>query len=322
MADTLRGASVLVTGGTGFLGSHLTRRLVHDGARVHLVARPDSSFERIADLRPLPHSDRLELADTAALDACVRRIRPDVVFHLAGFTSARGRIPLGDTADQLLHRSYEVNLGGTMLVLQAILREAPSSRVIRTGGLAEYGIAPVPFHEDQREQPVSSYGASQVAATYLGQAMARQFGLAVTTVRPALVYGPAQSESFFIPSLIRACLAGRAFDMTSGEQTREFIYVDDVVDALVETALMPGLAGQVLNAGSGKEYRIRDVAELIVHQIGGRTVLRVGRPDAEGADLQRLACDSRLIRQLVGWQARTPLEAGLERTIAWYRSAV
>jgi UDP-glucose 4-epimerase len=286
---------------------------------VHLIARAGSSFERIADLRPLPASTRLELSDTAALDACVRQRRPDVVFHLAGLTAARGPTPQGDAADDLLHRSFDVNLGGTMRVLQAILREAPAARVIRTGGLAEYGTAPIPFHEEQREQPISSYGASQVAATYLGQALARQFGLAVTTIRPALVYGPAQSESFFIPALIRACLAGHAFEMTSGEQTRDIIYVDDIVDALVETALTAGLAGRVLNAGSGKEYRIRDVADLIVHQTGGRTALRVERPAAGGADLQRLACDSQLIRQLVGWQARTPIESGLERTIAWYR---
>jgi nucleoside-diphosphate-sugar epimerase len=318
--ELLRGASVLITGGTGFLGSHLTRQLMRQGARPHLVARPESSFHRLADVHPAPDSTLLELGDADALGACVGRVRPDIVFHLAGTTAGRRSGAQSDTPAAVRSRSYEVNLTGTLRVLEAVMREAPAARVIRTGGLAEYGMAPVPFHEDQREQPASAYAASQVAATHLGQAFAREHGVSVTTIRPALVYGPAQSESFFIPSLIAASLEGRPYEMSSGEQTRDLIFVDDAVDALIRAASATGLSGVVINAGSGREYRIRDVAELIVAQTGGHTVLRHGRAPGDSGDLQRLFCDCERARRLLGWTAVTALDDGLGRTIAWYRA--
>lgn len=319
MKDSLRDAVVLVTGGTGFIGAHLVRRLVADGANVHLLVRPRSHFDRLADVRVSVAHTALELADKPALAACLRGVQPDVVFHLAGVTAGRGTDARLASAAALLEHSYEVNLTGTLHLLLAVAHEAPAARVIRTGGLAEYGNGPVPFREEQREAPVSPYAASQVAATHLGQSVVRQFGLAVTTVRPALTYGPAQSDSFFIPSLILACLEGRPFDMTTGTQTRDFVYVDDVVGALVAAATAPGVAGQIVNAGSGREVRIDEVASLIVRMTGGRTALRVGAQPGRPGDLERLFCDPERARQLLGWVARTSLDAGLERTIAWYR---
>ena len=141
----------------------------------------------------------------------------------------------------------------------------------------------------------------------------------MTTLRLALTYGPAQSETFFIPALIRACFDGWPFEMTQGDQTRDYLFVDDVIDALVQAAVSPDVAGQILNVGSGHEYRIADVAALIVSLTGGTAELRKGRLPA-GTDPIRLACDSTRIQKLLGWDARTSMAAGLEQTIAWYRN--
>lgn len=316
----LRDATVLVTGGTGFLGSHLTRRLAAAGCRVCLATRPESSLDRIRDVSPPPQLVHIDLDRQDSLDACVRAVRPDVVFHLAGLTAARRSIGQGGDSDLGLARSFEVNLMGALRVFQAVASHAPAARVIRTGTVAEYGVGPAPSREDQRGEPASPYGASQLAATHLGEALFRQLGLAVTTARLALTYGPAQSETFFIPALIRACLDGRPFEMTQGNQTRDYLFVDDVIDALVQAAVAPDLGGQVLNVGSGHEYRIADVAALIVSLTGGTAELRKGRlPD--GTDPTRLVCEPSRGQRLLDWHARTPIEAGLEKTIAWYRNA-
>jgi nucleoside-diphosphate-sugar epimerase len=315
---TLRGATVLISGGTGFLGSHLVRRVTGLGARVQLLVRTASSLDRVADVQPVPDFTRIELDDAAGLGACVRAVRPDFVFLAAGSTSDRGRDHSGEAA---AGRSYEANVIGTRRVLESISAEAPAAKVIRIGSLAEYGVGPLPFREDQREQPASPYAASQVAATHLGQALHRQMGLQVATMRVALTYGPAQSTSFLIPSLIMACLEGRPFDLASASHTRDLIFVDDVMDALVAAALAGGLAGEVVNIGSGREYRIGDVAAMIVRLTGAGIELRPSRTAAVGTEVQRLVCDSERARQLLEWQARTPIEEGLERTIAWYRSS-
>jgi nucleoside-diphosphate-sugar epimerase len=268
----------------------------------------------------VPECTRLELSDRAGLEDCVRRVQPDFVFHLAGSTSDRGRDKgCVETAGDRSVQAYDVNLIGALRVLQATASQASSARVIRCGSLAEYGDGPVPFREDQREQPVSVYAASQVAATHMGQAVFRQSGLPVTTVRLALTYGPAQSNLFLIPSLILAGLRGLPFDMTDGTQTRDFIYVDDAVEGLLAVAAAPGLAGEVINIGSGEEHAIGAVAAQIVRLTGGRTQLRLGALVPVEGDLRRLVCDPDLSRRVLGWSAATPLEAGLMRAISWYR---
>ena len=314
---TLQGATVLVSGGTGFLGSHLVRRLSKEGARVHLLLRQESSLTRLSDLRAVPDFSRVELDDAEGLRSCLRNVRPDVVCVAAGSTADRGR---GHPGDQAVHRSYFVNVMGTLHLLQAISFEVPGARVIRVGSLAEYGVGLVPFREDQREEPASTYASGQLAATYLGQSFHRQFGLAITTIRLALTYGPAQSDHFLIPSLIRACLDGRPFDLTSADHTRDLIYVDDAIDALIAAATTARLAGDVVNIGSGREYRIADVAALIVRLTGASIAIRESVTSTDRAGLQRLVCDPARARNELGWSARTPLDEGLQRTIAWYKS--
>lgn len=317
-AMTLQGASVLVAGATGFLGSHLVRRLVSLGARVQILARPRSALDRIADVKPRPPVLRAELSDAAGLATCVRSVRPDIVFLAAGSTSDRGR---DQTAGQAGDESYQVNLIGTHRFLRAIAAEAPRARVIRLGSIAEYGTGPCPFKEEQREQPASPYAASLVAATHLGQAVCRQSGLAVTTLRLALTYGPGQGENFLIPSLISACLDGRPFELSSASSTRDIVYVGDVVDALLASAVADGLAGEIVNVGSGRESVVRDLAATVIGLVGSATELRESaRPPSRG-EPARLVFDPSRARQLLGWQAQTPIELGLERTIAWYRAA-
>jgi UDP-glucose 4-epimerase len=321
MAESLRGVDVLVTGATGFLGSHLTRRLVHDGARVHVFARHDSSFARLADVSAQLTCWTGDLGDGAAIDRCLDEARPRIVFHLAGFAAGRSWHP-GAASDALLATSYEVNVGGTLRLLTAVARNPHGiTRVIRTGGLEEYGRGPLPFREEQREAPISAYSASQVAATHLAEMLHRQLELPVVTLRPALAYGPGQAETFFIPSLIRACLAGSPFEMSAGSQTRDLIYVDDVIEACVRAGTAPGIDGQVINVGSGQEHRIRDIAERVVRLTGGRTALRIGVVTPRGPDLERLVCDPSRAARLLDWQADTLLEEGLTRTIAWHRRA-
>jgi nucleoside-diphosphate-sugar epimerase len=307
----LHGRRVLVTGAGGLIGSRLVPALAAEGADVHRLARPGAS----APLRDDPGDVttwECSPTDPAAVAACLAEARPAVVVHLAGDSAVRH----GGADPEALRRSVEANLVGTLsLVLAAAA--AGTDAVIRAGGLEEYGLGPVPFAEDQREEPVSPYSASQVAATHYCRMLQRHLAPAIVTLRLALVYGPGQSGGFLVPSLVRACLAGEDFELTGGEQTRDIVFVDDVVQAFLAAARRgPELRGEIVNVGTGVERRVLDVAETVVRLTGSRTRLLRGAAPERAVEIERLVCRTDRARALLGWEAVTELDDGLRQTIA------
>lgn len=301
---------VLVTGARGFIGRHLVARLVTEGHEVHALLRPGGA-EAPAGVQVWTG----DLRDTAATAAAVAAIRPRTVFHLSGHTAGRGRLDAEAMAE-----SFDVNVGGTRSLWQAVQAHAPAvTRAVAVGGLEEYGNGPIPFVETQREQPVSAYSASQVAATHVSQLWALAHGLPVVVLRLALVYGPGQASTFLVPALIEACLAGRSFPLTAGTQTREYVHVDDVVEALYRAATAADATGRVLNIGDGVERSVADVARLVATSAGRPDCVELGRRPPRLTEVQRMVSDSTLARQILGWTAATRFEDGVALTVAWHR---
>ena len=309
---------VLVTGGTGFIGSHLVRRLLPD-ADVHVLARPASDPWRIEDVLGKITLWRADLTDATCVKECADAVQPEIVFHLAGDTAGRRWTRNFSELD----RSITANLQGTINLIRALQASPrPPSRFIRAGGLAEYGDAPVPFDENQRESPVSAYGASQAATTMLLSALSRQLPFPAITLRFAAVYGPGRNEDFFLPSLIVRCLEQRDFEMTAGDQPWDLIYIDDAVEALVKAASTDIASGEIINIGSGRAPTLREVAELTVRKIGGPARLQIGALPVEAGDVKELYCRIDKAKTMLGWQPLIDLDTGLDRTIEWYRLRV
>lgn len=259
---------------------------------------------------------RGDLTEYASIARCLEQVNPALIFHLAGATDVR-RL---DEDLRQLQRSVDVNLTGTLNLVQAAHRRgAAVERFIRTGGLEEYGHGAVPYNEAQRERPVSPYSASQVAATQYCQMLQPHLAFALVTLRPALVYGPAQSTAFFIPSLITHSLHKEDLEMTSGEQRRDLIYIDDVVEAFVRTATAPALAGEVINISSGHAYTVRHVAETILSMMEPGTRLHIGAARARPSEIHHLLGSNEKAGTLLAWSPQTSLKAGLAQTIAWFR---
>jgi nucleoside-diphosphate-sugar epimerase len=315
--DVLTRRRVLVTGASGFIGSHLVTRLLAEGAVVHVLLRPGASADRLGAVR---HALRVHEGDVTyppSVRTAVAKSKPHVVFHLAADTGVR-RLSEGWAG---VERSVEVNLRGTLTVLRAALESpTPVKRFVRAGGLEEYGSGPTPYVETQRERPISAYSASQVAATHYCEMLQRGSDTGIVTLRPALVYGPGQSADFLIPSLIASCLRGEDFDMTAGTQHRDLLYVDDLIDAFVLAATRDGLRSEVINVGHGVEHAIGDVADAIVRLTGSRSRIRFGAKPERGADLAHLVTTTTRAAEVLGWRARVPLEEGLRRTIEWHRA--
>ncbi|MEP6507169.1 MAG: SDR family NAD(P)-dependent oxidoreductase [Gemmatimonadales bacterium] len=313
----LAGTNVLVTGASGFIGSHTVRALIAAGAKVHALVRHSSSVERLVELDASIDLHTGDVTNREALDVCFHSARPEVVFHLAADTSARH----DEGGFEGIDLSVAVNLTGTLNVIRAAATPGSQvKRVIRTGSIGEYGNAAIPFGELSRERPTSTYSASLVATTQFCQALQPALPFVLVTMRPALVYGPSQGPGFFISQLIRNCLDGTDFEMTGGSRRRDFIYVGDVVAGLLAAASSDGLGGEILNLATGQGHALTDVADLVVRLTGSAIEIKRGARSASVSDPSDLISSTVRAAERLGWRAQTGLEEGLRRTVEWERA--
>jgi len=314
MVRFLSAKRVLVTGAAGFIGSHLVRRLYKEGAEVHILLRRRSNQLRLKDVIGDLVAWYGDLTDYESLCSCIKKSKPQIVFHLATFRNVERDIQLFDSM-------IDTNVKGTVNLLRSVIEHNIEIECfINTGTCEEYGDASAPFYEDKREKPVSPYSASKVAATYFCQMIHKTMDLPIVTLRPFLAYGPYQDADMFIPSLIYHCLEGKDFPMTKGDQTREFNYVEDVVDAYMLAATCQKAMGEIINIGNSIEYKIKDVAEKIVNMMGNPIRLLKGALPKRAGETEHFFCSNDKAKSLLGWIPKIDLDIGLRKTIEWYEN--
>lgn len=311
MSRALVPMRALVTGATGFIGSHLTRALVAKGVEVHVMVRRGSDTWRLNDVRFRLHVHYGDLTSLDDVQRVVRAVRPETVFHLGSYVNVKRSL---DEVDEI----NRVIIGGTLNLIRTVLTKAPDCFFINTGTCEEYGDGPVPFREEQSPRPVSPYSAAKAAATFFTQMATKSLGLKGVTVRPFLTYGPAQQPLRLIPQAILAGLLRKEFKMTPGEQTREFNYVSDIVEGYLAIARHPEVVGEIINLGNGKEIQVREVVRFIFDLMGNPIEPQIGALPYRPGETWHFYSDPSKAKRLLGWEARIPLEEGLRRTIAWY----
>ncbi len=288
---------VLVTGGTGFLGQHLVRRLAELGARVTVTLCASDGPEQIAALPASVARHDGDVCHGAQIRQVVRDVAPDTIFHLAA---------VGVTEPFLdVETALQVNLYGTLNVLQAA---DGACRVIVAGTSYEYG-------EDGALDPGNVYAASKVAAWAFCRMHYRAFETPVVVVRPFNVYGPGQSQRALVSSAIRAALDEQGFDTTPGEQQRDFIYVDDLVRGFLVAAVSDGIDGKSLDLGTGQATSVRDIVRRIFALAGASCQPAIGALPYRPGIVWKLVANAERTARLTGWRAKTSLDQGLQMTI-------
>ncbi|MDQ3991191.1 MAG: GDP-mannose 4,6-dehydratase [Actinomycetota bacterium] len=309
------GRRVLVTGGEGFIGSHLVDRLLQEGADVRALVHynPGGRWGWLEGREDEVHLLPGDVRDGERVLSAVEG--RDVVFHLAALIG----IPYSYEAPD----SYvQTNVMGTYNVLNAC-RRAGVERLVHTSTSEVYGTAlRVPIDEEHPLQPQSPYAATKVGADMLAVSFHRSFELPVAVIRPFNTYGPRQSTRAVIPALL-AQIFGDAEDIHMGatHPTRDFNFVEDTVSGFLAVASADRALGQVVNVGSGREIAIGDLVELLFEVTGRRKklVTEDERLRPEGSEVHRLLCDHTRAREWTGWEPRVPLEEGLRRTAEWVR---
>jgi UDP-glucose 4-epimerase len=298
----------LVTGGAGFLGSALANRLVDNGHEVRALDNLLAGDQARLDRRVL--FERGDVADIPKLWTLLQGV--DCVYHLA----ARVSVP----ESMMYPRDYNhVNVGGTVSLMEAT-RDAGIRRVVLTSSGAVYGNQDEqPLHEALTLNPGSPYAVSKIAAEIYVRTIGAQWGIETVSLRIFNAYGPGQqlpvSHPPVIPRFLKSALTGASLVVFGdGAQTRDFVYVDDVVDALVAAASAPGIDQQVINVGSGRETSLNDLVRAI-NRLVGKDLNPIYNTGQESG-VARMCADLTRAQALLGFTPQTTLEVGLERTMA------
>lgn len=298
----------LITGGAGFLGAHLANRLAADGHHVRVV--DDLSSGDRSHLSPEGHFHRGDVNNIPFMWSMLQDI--DCVYHLAARVSV--------AQSMLYPRDYnDTNVGGTVSVMEA-MRDAGVRRVVLASSGAIYGQLPQqPVHEDMIPNPDSPYAVSKWAAEQYVHTIGHLWGIETVALRIFNAFGPRQSlplsHAPVVPRFLRQALSGGSLVLFGdGRQTRDFIYVSDVVAALVAAAHATNVDRQVINIGSGQETTISRLADL-VEEVAGQKTNRVHNAEKTGG-VGRLVANIGRAQRLLGWEPRVTLADGLARTVA------
>jgi nucleoside-diphosphate-sugar epimerase len=295
--------TVLVTGATGFVGSHVVRDQIRRGADVHALVRPGSDEHRLVDLHGAYTRQVADLRDADAIADVVRHLAPDRVFHLGAAAMHAG---VGPSADELV----ATNLGGTVALLDACAGLDLVEAFLLVGDAFEYGPGTGALREDAPCRPTSLDGITKLAATLYGQARATAASLPVVAIRPFSIVGRADDPRRLVPRLVETARAGTTIELSDRRVNRDFVAVADVVDLLVRAADDAARQrGRVFNCGSGVTTTLAEVVAT-VETVTGRPIDAVwgAFPVAEH-DLDHPVADVRAAADALGWRPTTTLDA-------------
>jgi UDP-glucose 4-epimerase len=318
---TLAGRKVLVTGGLGFIGSNLALRLVREGARVTLcdamIEGYGGNFENVREIRGDVEIHVLDVRDESAMATLVAG--REIVFHLAAQVSHVMSLsnPYPD---------IDINIKGTAALLEACRKHNPEAVVVRSGTRGQYGPAVrLPVSEDAPSDPRGLYEISQLSAEMICRTYTRIHGVRTIPLRLTNVYGPRAQMKHphfgVVNWFVRLALDGAPIPIFgSGGILRDFLYVDDCVEALVRAAEEPAMVGEIVNVGNDRASTFLEVANILQDLVPGTAIEFTDfTPERKAQEPGDFVSDISKIRRLLSWEPTVDLREGLSRTVAFYR---
>ncbi len=307
---------ILITGASGFIGSHLVEKVAREGAGVrafvHYNSRGDIGLLQQIDPMLIKEIEIFpgDLRDPNTVARAVKNIQ--AVVHLGALIS----IPYSYLNPREV---IETNIMGTLNVLQACMNYGVE-KFIHTSTSEVYGTAKfVPINERHPLQGQSPYAASKIGADKLVESYYCSFGLPALTIRPFNTFGPRQSARAVLPVIITQALAGQPVKLGNTTAKRDFTYISDTVEAYIKALLSENLHGEVINLGTGREVSIAEVCEIVSRLTGKEITIqqesRRFRP--EKSEVMQLLSDNSRAKELLGWMPKVEFEEGLQRTIDW-----
>ena len=305
---SLTGKRILVTGGLGFIGSHLVKRLLSEGAEVSIIGRPGSQIWRLEEQLKNISIYEVDVTESRKVEICIKDICPEIVFHLAAYGV--------NSAQKEYIKAANINILGTINILNS-LKDTNCKKFINMGSCAEYGDMKDLMKEDMYPEPVSIYGSSKASATIIAHQIARENNIVIITLRPFGIFGEGEERHKIFCHIILSILQNKEVRLTSCEQLRDYCYIENIIDGLIMSA-KSNLKSNIFNIANGSLFPLKYYVDLIFKNIKTNMVPLYGTVEYRKNEIWSPAADISKIHTELGWSPRISLEDGIVKTIKWY----
>ena len=314
LVKNFKNKKILVTGGAGFIGSHLVKKLLQLNAKVTVVVKYNSIIDcpRIAEVW-----DKINVveADLRNTDSTLqfKGSKFDYIFHLAAYNHV---------GDSFIHVNETIN--SNLLSTTNLLDHGPNyKKFIHIGSSEIYGLQKkLPFRVEEIPQPMSPYAIGKYSSELYSILKSRQTGKKIICIRPFNTFGPFQSEKAIIPEIIIKCLLGKDIVTTPGEQTREFNYVDNIIEGLLIISVKIKSFSKPINLGSNSPIKIKSLVRKIHKISDSKSKLKIGKKSYRPNEIWKMQAQNDFVLKKIKWKPKIQLDEGLDISIKWYRSFI
>jgi len=304
----ITGKRILITGAAGFIGSHLTRRFLEEGNQVVVLVKQSSDLWRIQDIInqiEIHHSD-LSSISIDSLKSTIKKTH--FIYHLG----AAGVNQSQENCSSLIN----TNVLSTISLLQ-LARGWNVTKFVYCGSCFEYGEGSS-LTENNFPAPINEYSASKLAAGNFVNMFFRKYNVPTVYLRPFTVYGQFEGLYRLIPHVICHALDGNNVELTGGEQKRDMIFIDDVVEGFLASGIAPGISGEIFNLSTGQEVSVKEIVSIIIKLMGSSIKPIFGARPYRKSELWSLSGDPSKAKKALNWKTNTSLKNGLQKTIDWF----
>lgn len=304
---------ILITGGTGFVGSNFVYKFLELGDDVHLIVRSESNFWRIEPIKSRVSLHFVDLTDEQSINKFIGDLRPEIILHFATYGAYPGRQT--DVKTTIL-----TNALGTINLVNACA-QVDFKCFINTGSSSEYGEKDHPISEKDLLEPNNLYGVSKATGTLYCQSLAKKIGLPIITMRLFSPYGYFEESGRLMPNIIKAGLNNENFNAPSPSLVRDFIFIEDVVDAYLKAInAIDNIKGRIFNIASGEQHSIAEIAHIVEKILNRKIKISYGKIAAKQHEPKMWVADISEAKKMIGWSPANSIEDGLAKFIEWINS--
>ncbi|GMR66609.1 NAD(P)-dependent oxidoreductase [Bacillus sp. MN7755] len=308
--DHFKNKTFLITGGYGFIGSHLVRRLLKLQAKIVILARSSSNPWRLKDVLKSIKLYEVDIRDKIKVQNIIQQIRPDYIFHFAAYGV--------NSAHTDYMNAIETNVLSTINIIQAA-KSIDCKKIINIGSSSEYGDKTESIKEDMELTPVDIYGSSKAAATIIAHQVAAENNINLITLRPFGVFGEGEEPHKFFCYIILQVLQNRNVNLTLCNQLRDYCYVDNIIDACMLTIENNSIQNEIFNIGSGETHPLKYYVELLFKHLQTNKGPNYGALSYRANERMISKPNINKIKSMLSWEPRISIEEGIIKTVNWYK---